>query len=112
MTPEKPVLKPPVPQLLLNKDQPGAGILGRPVNNCLVVRKSEQKTCAYKTVRSPYTSRRLEADDEARPLVVISDRPAHDQPHRQRRVDALLPGRGLDEVGARHHTRKRRPLIF
>jgi hypothetical protein len=48
-------------------------------------------------------ARRLEADDMAGRLAIGADRPRHGQRYRQRGIDALLAGRRLDEVGARHH---------
>ncbi len=48
---------------------------------------------------------RLEADHSAQGhfRVEPADHPHHDQPDREGRVDRLHPGRGLDEVRARHH---------
>ena len=102
--PEHFVVQPAVTQLLFDHNQPSSGVLCRP--KCQL----SSWITPYQGKRlsnSPDSSGRLEADPESRPLVVVPDGPAHDQPHGQGGVHPLLAGAGLDEVRAGHHADQR-----
>src|SRR5204863_8992766 len=60
-------------------------------------------------LRRADAARGLEPDEVAGPLAVLADLAGHHQAERQGGVDALLAGRSLDEVGARHHGDEARP---
>ena len=62
---------------------------------------SASQSSASLAVRMPPAG--LKPDPVAGALAVVADRARHHEPDRQRGVDALLAGGGLDEVGARHH---------
>src|SRR3954452_24256667 len=49
--------------------------------------------------RGANPARGLEPDELTGSLLKVTDRPSHDQSHRESGIDALLTGRRLDEIG-------------